>query len=111
MFLGVEVSALQSHWTVQICKQALMLIFILLLVEYQVWLFALRSCVTQSTVCEKGFLWDWKLVSKSIKGWPRNTVHSRELSTWWMFPLFFVMDKDMNDIVPNFQNTQVEMQD
>lgn len=36
MFLGVEVSALQSHWTVQICKQALMLIFILLLVEYQV---------------------------------------------------------------------------
>lgn len=36
MFLGVEVSALQSHWTVQICKLALMLIFILLLVEYQV---------------------------------------------------------------------------
>lgn len=29
-----------------------------------------------------------------------------------MFPLFFVMDKDMNEVViPNFKNTHVEMQD
>lgn len=70
MFLGVEISALQRHWAVQMCKQVFMFIF-LLLVEYQVWLLALRSGVTQSTVREKSFLWQWKLVSKSIKGWPK----------------------------------------
>lgn len=48
----MENSALQRHWTVKICKQVFMLIF-LLLVEYLVWLFALRTAVTQSTVCEK----------------------------------------------------------
>lgn len=35
MFLGVEISALQRHWAVQMCKQVFMFIF-LLLVEYQV---------------------------------------------------------------------------
>lgn len=110
MFLGVEISALQRHWAVQMCKQVFMFMF-LLLVEYQVWLFALRSGVTQSTVWEKSFLWQWKPVSKSIKGWPKNIVLSHGLFTWWMFPLFFVMDIEMNEVVvPHFKNTHVEMQ-
>lgn len=102
MFLGVEISALQRHWAVQICKQVFMLIF-LLLIEYQVWLFTLRSAVTQSTVCES-----------------LSTNQSKVAPETWFIVMdsshgegsHCVMAKDLNEVViPNFTNNYVEVQD